>query len=171
MPLLRQRLQCSSRHIHIYAPATHLQTRPHLHTCDASPDLHTLMPPPRPYTYGTSPELRSSIPLLRQRLQRSSRHIHIYAPTTHLQTRPHLHACDASPDLHTSMPPPRPYTCGTPPELRSSIPLLRQRLQRVSRHIHIYTPATHLQTFIPRCLLHVPTLAARLKSFGAPYLF
>src|SRR5438034_1277288 len=32
------------------------------------------------------------------------------------------------------------------------------------------TPAAHLQSAIPLCLLHVPTPAARLQSSGCPYL-
>jgi len=55
---------------------------------------------------------------------------------------------------HTSVRPPRPYTWGTPPELPSSIPL----------RVHVYTPAAHLQSAIPLCLLHVPTPAAGLRS-------
>ncbi len=79
----------------------------------------------------------SSIPLLRQRLQRISRALEANSSTS-LRLR---HASRA-PDLHTSTSP-RLHVCSEPSELQSSIPLR----------------------------LHVYTLAARLQSSGASYLF
>src|SRR5438876_943127 len=46
-------------------------------------------------------------------------------------------------------------------ELQRSTPL----------HLHVYTPAAHLQSAIPPCVLHVPTPAAPVQSSRSPYLF
>src|SRR6266480_3739799 len=126
------------------------------------------------------------------RLQRSSRAPYLYASSTylHLQhasrapelhtaTSPHLHACDASPEL-LRQPPPRPQTRSMPPELRISIPLCLH-ICTLTAHFQISTPPRpHLQTSFAAAspgpqhasrardlqplYLHVCTRAARLHT-------
>ncbi len=126
-------------------------------------------------TTNNTLELQSSIPLLRQRLQRASKAPHLHSSMSlRLQriarapnlcassTSLHLHHASRAPDLqHINVhkpaahpqssdasvsppPPPRTYTCSTPPELPISIPLVSTstRLQRISRARYLYASYT-----------------------------
>ena len=179
--------------LYVYTPAACLQrsTSPYLNVVTTAGHLQSAEPLCLLHVATRAARLQISIPL----------HLHVHTPAAHIQSS------------DTSVPPPpRPYTCSTPAELpisiplhlhvhtpaahlQSSIPLLRQRLQRISRapiplffllhvptpatrlqssrspYLYIYTPAAHLQSSIPLCVLHVPTPAARLQSSRSPYLY
>jgi len=131
--------------------------RQRLQRTSRAPDLQTSMPPPRPYTRSTPPELRIS-----------------------------LHRCTSrTPEFHTSMSlrlrrisrpllTQRPYTCNTPPELHASMSLRLQRTSRAPELLRQTPPRLHacsahpeLQSSRALCLLHVPTRATHLQSSGA----
>jgi len=87
----------------------------------------------------------SSIPLLRQRLQRASKS----------SRSPYLNVPTAAAHFPSFEP-----LAGTPPELAISVPL----------HLHVYTPATHLQSSRAPCLYASYTSLHRRQSSRNPYL-
>jgi len=145
------------------------------------PGLHTSIPPTRPYTRSTPPDLFGATSL---RLHHTSR-----APELLRQTPPRPRARSMPPELRapylytsTSLRlqrtsrPPRPQARSMPPELQISIPLNLHVYTRAAHlqtsiplHLHIYTPAARLQASIPPSS-HVPTPSARLQRSRSPYL-
>src|SRR6266480_564778 len=128
----RQRLQRIFRARCLCASDTSL----HAQRASLAPGLHTSVSLRLQRTSRAS-ELQSSIPLCvlhvltpAARLQRISRTPCLYASYTSLHPQ---HACSASPDLHTSMPPPRLTPTA---RLRSFIP----------PHLHVYMITTGLQS-------------------------
>src|SRR6266480_4772796 len=125
-----------------------------------------------PTTTNNSLELHTSFEATPAACLQSSRSPYLYISTST--------ACSASPEP-LRQPRPRPYTRSKPPDLPTSIPLLRQRLQRTSRAPYLYASytslhpqrasrslaSTRLQRISRAPYLHVPTLAAHLQTSKA----
>ena len=118
--------------------------------------------------------LQRSIPLLRRRLQRSSRSLNLHASAAlHLQCafRPRRYTDIEPADIHTSMSP-RHYTCSAPPDLQTFRPLYSIALldSRVRVTLHIATPAACRQSCMsPRLHERTSNASPGLQRPMPPY--